>query len=79
MSRLRLIDPARDLTPKIVADLLSLVCVDAGSPADWSPVELRIAYDWAIREHLHASDNVVRRRPRPWFLDARKDGDSCAT
>ncbi len=74
MSRITLIDPATDLTPGIVADLLSLVCVDAPCAAGWSPIELRIAYDWAVREHLHASDNVVRRRPRPWFLDARKDG-----
>ena len=25
--------------------------------------------DWAGREHLSASDNVVRRKPRPAWLD----------
>jgi hypothetical protein len=26
--------------------------------------------DWAGREHLRASDNPVRRKPRPKWLDA---------
>jgi hypothetical protein len=32
--------------------------------------------DWAGREHLSASDNLVRRRPRPAWLDGLPKEDS---
>ena len=31
--------------------------------------ERKLAEDWAAREHLRASDNIVRRRPKPPWLD----------
>ena len=38
----------------------------------WAPLERAIAYDWAMREHLSASDNPTRRRPRPAGLLGEK-------
>ena len=36
----------------------------------WTPLERALAYDWAIRVHLRASDNQVRERPKPSFVTA---------
>jgi hypothetical protein len=36
----------------------------------WTDEQRRDAYDWAMREHLRASDNPIRRRPKPAFLEA---------
>lgn len=62
--------PNAELTPLIVRDVFGLVGVDI-DPAhvlQWTPTELLLAYDYAVREHLSASDNrTVRRRPRPFF------------
>jgi hypothetical protein len=60
------------LSDQMLLDVLALVSVlqpPESIPA-WSEMERIIAYDWAIREHLHASDNMVRRREKPSFLGA---------
>jgi len=37
----------------------------------WTRIERLVAYDWAMREHLRASDNyMVRRREEPSFVTA---------
>jgi hypothetical protein len=41
--------------------------VPATEIARWTEMEGLLAYDWAVREHLAASDNAVRRRERPSF------------
>ena len=64
--RLTLLAPG-DLTPERVSGLLALVSIELAPAAmrDWSPNELAVVADWCLREHLRASDNVIRRRPRP--------------
>jgi hypothetical protein len=66
--RIEVFEPA-ELTPEVVRDVITLV---ADPPplttiATWTWFELLLAYDWAMREHLRASDNNVRRRDRPTF------------
>lgn len=60
------------MSAETLCDLLLLVSVDvpAGQVARWTALERLLAYDYAIREHLAASDNLVRRRQRPSFLAA---------
>ncbi|MCW2929942.1 MAG: hypothetical protein JWM19_904 [Actinomycetia bacterium] len=56
-----------------VLGMLSLVTRGAGAAAvaSWTQIELMVAYDWAAREHLHASDNKgFRRHPMPSFVAA---------
>lgn len=37
--------------------------------APWTELERLLAYDYAMREHLHASDNPgIKRRPCPNFI-----------
>lgn len=65
-----LLDPSGELTPTLVVDSLLLADPRAASVvvedlADWSPMDLHTAYDWATREHLAAADNPVKRRPMP--------------
>jgi hypothetical protein len=60
--------PEGELTDKLVRDILFVVGVISVGPAviaTWTEFERLIVVDWAMREHLHASDNPVRRRPRP--------------
>ena len=66
--RIELLEPV-DLTPEVVADTLHLVCrcVSLDVIRHWTRLELALAYDWAIREHLHAAGNLIRRRDRPSF------------
>lgn len=59
-----------ELTAEVVHDVMSLVAADLPPLAGverWTETELLVAYDWAIREHLRASDNPVHWRPRPHF------------
>jgi hypothetical protein len=50
--------PAGELTTRMLRDLLGLISLDLPPRADrWTPLE-----------QLHASDNPVRRRPRPSLL-----------
>jgi hypothetical protein len=60
--------PEGELTDRLLLNMLSLVGENDQAPADvreWSEFERLIVADWAIREHLRASDNQVRSRPRP--------------
>lgn len=70
MPRVTFYGSQADLTPEIVSDALSLACVYYPSHkiGFWTPLERLLAYDWAMREHMSASDNPVQRRPRPYFL-----------
>jgi hypothetical protein len=53
-----------------VSAVLGLVSVDIGPEwiIRWTDNEKIMAYDWAMREHLSASDNPVRRRPKPYLI-----------
>lgn len=65
-------EPQGELHWRMVYTLLAMVGANpsSGQVQQWTPIELLVAYDWAIREHLRASDNTtVRRRPKPWFID----------
>jgi hypothetical protein len=69
--KLKLFDPHGPLTPEIAGDAILLAGggdVPQAVIGQWSPHELAIAFDWAIREHMAASDNAVQRRPKPWFV-----------
>lgn len=69
-------EPQGELTPESLRLVLGLVCNDVPEAviALWTPNERKLAYDWAMREHLHASDNnSVRRRECPWFVKVAKD------
>lgn len=72
-----LMEPAGDLTPDLVADALLLLDssnhLSAAQLAPLTPIELQLVYDWAMREMLAASDNRVRRRPRPHALTLLAD------
>lgn len=59
-----------DLTDQVVADTLILVgiSVPEANIAKWSDMEKLMAYDWAMREYLNASDNHVRRRAKPYLV-----------
>lgn len=60
--------PEGELADKLLLDFLFLVGVRDVAPAMvvlWTEFERLIVADWAIREYLHASDNPVRRRPKP--------------
>ncbi len=70
--RILLRSPAHDLTVDVVRDAVSLVDpvpVTPSALARLTPYELALVYDWAIREHLRASDSAVERRPRPSCLN----------
>jgi hypothetical protein len=71
MTRVTFYEP-EELTRQVVADILDLVCASVPRPQvnQWTRLEMLAAYDWAMREHLHASDNTaVRRREKPSFID----------
>ena len=73
MTRVTFYEPEGGYTTHVVADALDLV--STSMPREvinrWTRLELMVAYDWAIREFLHASDCPVRRRERPSFLEER--------
>lgn len=57
---------------QVLTDALGLagVQVDDGAVDLWTPLEQALAFDWALREHLGASDNPIQRRPKPSFVTA---------
>lgn len=64
------------LTAEMTRDVLALVGAQvAAETADgWTYHELLMAYDWAMREHLRASDNTtVRRRDKPSFVQVAEE------
>ena len=77
--RLTLWDPQGDLAADldILPDLFSLLGLhlEIKTVICWTINERRLAYDWAMREHLAASDNVVQRRPRPSFTKIGVTGE----
>jgi hypothetical protein len=64
-------------TPAMIRDLMGLVGVQItlATLEEWTWTERVIAFDWAIREHLAASDNPVRRRPKPWFVTVAQEDE----
>jgi hypothetical protein len=72
--RVTFYEPEGELTAELVSDALGLAGVgvtpEAAEP--WTRFERLLAYDWAVREHLRASDNLVRRRERPSFLPSAR-------
>lgn len=54
--------------------LLASVNVPLQAITPWTAMERLLAYDWAMREHLIASDNLVRRRECPSFVVAADIG-----
>lgn len=71
MARRSFLEPRGELDASLVFDALLLAGIEADPKHldAWTPIELLIAYDFAIREHLRAGDNLsVRRRPKPHFV-----------
>jgi hypothetical protein len=68
--RPELLEPRGPLTTGILVDLLGLVgvTVPLERAETWTKLELALAYDWAAREHMRASDDPIRRREQPSFL-----------
>lgn len=69
--RPELLTPKDEIIPATLRDMLALVgCKGATTEQieKWAPLEQAVVYDWAAREYLHASDNPVRRRPRPSLI-----------
>ena len=68
----------RTTDPALVASALLLTDfeeVDEAAVAAWSDDERASAFEWAMREHLHASDNDdVERLPRPMHVRRLKGG-----
>jgi hypothetical protein len=71
-SGLQLMEPSiGERTPSMVSAMLALasVQIDAEAMEYWTPIELALAFDWAAREHLIASDNEgIEQRPKPNFV-----------
>ena len=66
-------EPQGELNAYSVRDVLLLVLPGRGVPSlaeigRWTSLEMLLVYDWAMREHLRAADNPVRRRERPRLL-----------
>jgi hypothetical protein len=70
--RIEFLAPNGEITDEMLSDILSLVGKNP-EPAllrALTKYERILAHDWAMREHLRASDNLVRLRPFPSFLEA---------
>jgi hypothetical protein len=75
--RPELLSPEEPLDTKTVLAVLQLVEVNVNqAAAAWTPLELALAYDWAAREHLAASDSPVKRRPKPSFVEAAEKAEA---
>jgi hypothetical protein len=66
-------EPERGISAYAVHDVLALVLPGRAMPSlteieRWTSIEMLLVYDWAMREHLRASDALVRRRERPRLL-----------
>jgi hypothetical protein len=77
VSRIELLEPQGELDAALALDAMLLV--EGGYSAEYvskvmsflemlTKLELQVIYDWAMREHLRASDNNIRRRERPGLL-----------
>lgn len=67
--------PPRKVTDEVLLDVLALagVMLLPEHIAAWAGMERHVAYDWAARVHLHASDNRVKVRDKPSFVQAAED------
>ena len=78
--RLIFYEPQGELTPQVAHDVLELVSAELKHPlpsveemSAYSWLELVMVYDWAMREHLRASDHSeIKRRPVPSILRPRQ-------
>lgn len=54
----------------LLSDALSLAgaTVHRENLESWTELEMAVAFDWAMRIHLHASDNRVKVRSKPMFV-----------
>lgn len=68
--------PGGGLTADAVRDALALAGAEVPAEAieQWTEGERMMAYDWAMRQYLRASDTAVRRRPKPWFVRVSASG-----
>jgi hypothetical protein len=74
--RITFLHPRGELSAALVGDCLMLIgLVPPDHIGRWTRNELLLVYDYAMREHAHASDNIVRRRPRPALLEGSRVGD----
>lgn len=69
--RIEMLAP-REMSRSVLRDALSLTGTEVSDEAlsRWTKLELAIAYDWAMRVHLKASDSRVRLRDKPSFVTA---------
>lgn len=70
MRNIQFHEPTGRLTPSAANAALALVGYRLRRTAS-SPLELLLAYDWAIRAHLRAADNRVQTRPCPTAIVMR--------
>jgi hypothetical protein len=65
--------PSHPITMPTLVDVLSLAGVFPGTGvlSTWTYSQRVDAYDWAVREHLNASDTGIARVPRPAFIPTR--------
>lgn len=77
--QIELLEPESGLEPEMVRDMMMTAdgtLVELAVVELWTPLELALAYDWAARLHLAASDNEgTGTRPRPWFVAAVAGGE----
>lgn len=65
-----------EITPQVLSDMLLLVSDTPVPPeviATWTADEREVAGQWAAAEHLHASDNPVKRMPKPDFVQRAEE------
>lgn len=63
--------PDGPLTDEVLGDVVSLVDHEPPPALElelWTDLERVLVYDWAMREHMRAAGNRVKRRPKPWVL-----------
>jgi len=59
-----------ELSAEVVVSVFELIStrLDPDVVEKWTEIELLVAYDYAIRNHLRASDNPTRLRDEPWLV-----------
>lgn len=60
---------------EVLSDMLLLVgsYVSSSTLEKLAPLEALVVADWAVREHLRASDNALQHRPKPLILECCQD------
>lgn len=78
-------EPEGELTPELVADAICLVTEVSKlkfllwNIRLWTEMERRVVFDWAMREHLAASDHRVKRRDKPYLVALTELAQAAAT